>query len=167
MVFTVPPDLLLPPVNTAVIQSATLFLHLHVCSGGLGAADGDRGARGPPQVCGPVHVTHQGEGLLGPWLGESLEIGHSATYPNPRVLSSEAWGPWRTQLKPTTLEKNSRSLRGQSPGTASRNSGFTSCHQPHPPQAPSSPIPWTCAFHGWHLLKLTRLRWPHSVKPLE
>ena len=99
MVFTVPPDLLLPPVNTAVIQSATLFLHLHVCSGGLGAADGDRGARGPPQVCGPVHVTHQGEGLLGPWLGESLEIGHSATYLNPRVLSSEAWGPWRTQFE--------------------------------------------------------------------
>ena len=47
----------------------------------------------------PVHVTHQGEGLLGPWLGESLETGHSATYPDPRVLSSEAWGPWRTQFE--------------------------------------------------------------------
>lgn len=38
----------------------------------------------------PAHATHQGEGLLGPRLGETLEIGCSATYPDPRVLSSEA-----------------------------------------------------------------------------
>lgn len=57
-----------------------------------------RGDHGPLGAT-PAHVTHQGEGLLGPRLGESLEFGRPATYPDPSVLSSEAWGHRGTQFE--------------------------------------------------------------------
>lgn len=100
MVFTVPPDMLLPLVITAVVQSARLFLHLRVCSGGLGAADGDRGGRGPWATGrNPCACHSPGRGASGPQLGESLETSRPATYPDPSVLSSEASGPWGTQFE--------------------------------------------------------------------
>lgn len=57
-----------------------------------------RGDHGPLGAT-PARVTHQREGLLGPRLGESLEFGRPATYPDPSVLSSEAWGRRGTQFE--------------------------------------------------------------------
>lgn len=127
----------------------------------------EAGGEHGPLGATPAHVTHQGEGLLGPRLGDSLETSCPATYPDPSVLSSEAWGPRGTQFETHHPGEKLPFPERRIPRHSLQELWIHFLPPTTSNQAPSSPTPWTCALHGWHLLNPTRLRWPRSVEPLE